>query len=492
MKKLFDSIANRVFLILLAGIVVAIVVTTWLANYERQNTMRDLRNQHLAEKVEQIVDALDDATPQERPQIVAAARDFGFEAHIGGVLPATANGNPDLVGVLKSQLGDDRKIVSSSEAGCTAAKMETKTETEADTDASAGTALSPAAGDTVPRRGRHGYHARQQGDTCEVVDITLRDGAVLSLILRPPDDRRTRRGGPPNGMPLGPYTLLFLALIAILAYAVAKIAARPIKQLAIAAGRLGQDIDQPPLPERGPAETRQAALAFNLMQARIRRQIQHRTHMLAAITHDLQTPLTRLRLRLEKVGDTALREKLVDDLASMQQMVREGLDLARSMDSSEAMQRLDIDSLLDSVCADATDAGQEVTLSGRSSASIVAQPNALRRCLTNLLDNAVKYGQSATVTIGLENGKVAIRIRDQGTGIPQDQLEAVFEPFYRLETSRSRETGGTGLGLTIARNIAERHGATLQLENIPGSGLQASLLLPLPLTSSETTKKQGK
>lgn len=473
MKKLFDSIANRVFLILLAGIVVAIVVTSWLANYERQNSMRDMRNQHLAEKVEQIVDALDDATPQERPQIVAAARDFGFEAHIGGVLPATANGNPDLVGVLKSQLGDERQIVSSSEAGCVAAKR------DAGTDADANSTTNVDADATV-RRNRHGPRAgRRQGDTCQIVDIALRDGAVLSLSLRLPDDRMARRGGPPHGLPFGPYTLLFLLLIAILAYAVAKIAARPIKQLAIAAGRLGQDIDQPPLPERGPAETRQAALAFNLMQARIRRQIQHRTHMLAAITHDLQTPLTRLRLRLEKVSDTTLREKLVDDLASMQQMVREGLDLARSMDSSESMQRLDIDSLLDSVCADATDAGQEVTLSGRSHASIVAQPNALRRCLTNLLDNAIKYGQSASVSIGVENGKVAIRIRDQGTGIPQDQLEAVFEPFYRLETSRSRETGGTGLGLTIARNIAERHGAVLQLENIPGGGLQVGLLLPL-------------
>lgn len=456
MKKLFDSIANRVFLILLAGIVVAIVVTSWLASYERQNSIRDMRNQHLAEKVEQIVDALDDATPQERPQIVAAARDFGFEAHIGGVLPATANGNPDLVGVLKSQLGDDRQIVSSSEAGCN------------------------VEADATVRRNRHDPRAgRRPGDTCQIVDIALRDGAVLSLSLRLPDDRMARRGGPPHGLPFGQYTFLFLLLIAILAYAVAKIAARPIKQLAIAAGRLGQDIDQPPLPERGPAETRQAALAFNLMQARIRRQIQHRTHMLAAITHDLQTPLTRLRLRLEKVSDTTLREKLVDDLASMQQMVREGLDLARSMDSSEAMQRLDIDSLLDSVCADATDAGQEVTLTGRSHASIVAQPNALRRCLTNLLDNAIKYGQSASVSIGVETGKVAIRIRDQGTGVPQDQLEAVFEPFYRLETSRSRETGGTGLGLTIARNIAERHGAVLQLENIPGGGLQVSLLLPL-------------
>jgi signal transduction histidine kinase len=255
--------------------------------------------------------------------------------------------------------------------------------------------------------------------------------------------------------------------------------ARPIKQLAIAAGELGQDIDQPPLPEQGPTEIRRAAAAFNLMQARIRRQIRHRTHMLAAITHDLQTPLTRLRLRLEKVGDAELREKLIGDLAQMQQMVREGLDLTRSMDSSEPMQRLDIDSLLDSVCADASDAGLDVTQSGRSHASILAQPNALRRCLTNLVDNAIKYGRSAEVSIAIENDKVAIRIRDHGGGIPAELLEAVFEPFYRLETSRSRDTGGTGLGLTIARNIAENHGAALTLSNCPDGGLQACLLIPV-------------
>ncbi len=204
--------------------------------------------------------------------------------------------------------------------------------------------------------------------------------------------------------------------------------------------------------------------------------------MLAAITHDLQTPLTRLRLRLEKVEDKELQQKLVDDLAVMQDMVREGLDLARSMDSSEAMQRLDIDSLLDSVCADASDAGQQVELQGRTRAFVVAQPNALRRCLTNLLDNAFKYGQRAEVSIALDDllpNRVLIRIRDHGPGIPEGQLETVFEPFYRLETSRSRDTGGTGLGLTIARNIAENHGALLDLRNHAKGGLEVLLSLPL-------------
>ncbi len=201
--------------------------------------------------------------------------------------------------------------------------------------------------------------------------------------------------------------------------------------------------------------------------------------MLAAITHDLQTPLTRLRLRLEKVEDPALRAKLIEDLGGTQMLVREGLDLARSMDSTEPMQLLDIDSLLDSACADAGDAGQDVACEGRIRVSLAAQPRALRRCLTNLLDNAVKYGRQARVTLSQEQDRVVIRIRDSGAGIPADQLDAVFDPFFRLETSRSRDTGGTGLGLTIARNIAENHGGSLTLANHPEGGLEATIRLPV-------------
>jgi signal transduction histidine kinase len=200
--------------------------------------------------------------------------------------------------------------------------------------------------------------------------------------------------------------------------------------------------------------------------------------MLAAITHDLQTPLTRMRLRLEKVSDSELQERLIGDLSAMQAMVREGLDLARSMDTTESMQLLDLDSLLDSVCDDAADASQAVTLSGRSGMALLGRPLDLRRCLGNLIDNAVKYGQQAQVTADRVNGAARIRVRDAGPGIPQAEQTRVFDPFYRVETSRSRESGGTGLGLTIARNIAEQHGGSIALANHPEGGLEATLILP--------------
>ena len=451
-KSFLGSMVNRVFLILLTGIVVATLTTTWLAANERRSVLKELRYQHIADRVEQVVQALDAVSPEARHVILQASQHFGFEASfVNSKGDATNNNISPLTEVLKSRLGSDRQILVQRETNC---------------------ALPPLRKNFPPPPDQ------PRPENCRIIYVSLQDQSLLRLRLHMPGELMPR-GRNSLSDPDGPYIFLFLLFIAVLAFVVAKMTARPIRQLASAATELGRDIDQPPLPEKGPTEIRQAAQAFNAMQARIRRQIKHRTHMLAAISHDLQTPLTRLRLRLEKVNDPQLQQKLIDDLAVMQGMVREGLELARSIDSSEARQRLNIDSLLDSVCDDATDAGQPVTQHGRARASILAQPNALRRCLTNLLDNAIKYGYRAEVTIAVQpEGRIEIVIRDFGPGIPEQELESVFDPFYRLETSRSRETGGTGLGLTIARNIAENHGGHLSLHNHPDGGLEVVLLLP--------------
>lgn len=457
MKHFLGSIANRVFFVLLAGMLLAAGITRWLADNERHNTLRELYNFRVAERVEQIVLSLDNASAGMRQVVLQTSKHFGLEADLVNHVGDVQEENPALAALLKTRLGAARRIAVSRQNGCNLPW-----------------ARPPLPGnmlETVPPVA-----------DCQVIYVSLKDGALLRLKLRMMRDPGGLHGRVP-GMPFLPsYFALFMLLIAMLAYAVAKMTVRPIRRLATAATELGRDIDQPPLKETGPAEIRQAASAFNAMQARIKRQIQHRTHMLAAITHDLQTPLTRLRLRMEKIDDAELRRKLIDDLAAMQGMVREGLDLARTMDSAEAMQLLDIDSLLDSICADAAEAGQDVSLRGQTRASIMAQPNALRRCLTNLIDNAVKYGHFARVQVAHETGAgqdhIVICIRDGGNGIPEDQLATVFDPFFRLETSRSRDTGGTGLGLTIARNIAENHQATLTLHNHPQGGLEAILRLP--------------
>jgi signal transduction histidine kinase len=309
--------------------------------------------------------------------------------------------------------------------------------------------------------------------TCESLSVRLRDGDELLLSVLPP-----RSATSPQRTDFTWTISIFLVSVAFLAYLVARMTTRPLKQLAQAAKDLGNDINHPPLDLTGADEIRQASAAFNAMQARIRQYIFQRTQMLAAITHDLQTPLTRMRLRLEKVNDSELQERLIGDLSAMQAMVREGLDLARSMDTSETMQMLDLDSLLDSVCADAAESCQRVTLSGHAGMALLGRPMDLRRCLVNLIDNAVKYGHAARVNVDRINGAARIRVRDAGPGIPGAELARVFDPFYRVETSRSRESGGTGLGLTIARNIAEQHGGSITLANHPEGGLEATLMLP--------------
>jgi signal transduction histidine kinase len=312
---------------------------------------------------------------------------------------------------------------------------------------------------------------------CVTVLVTLKDGTPIQLDVAHHDRP------PPFQKQFLLNLLLFITGISVLAYIVAHMAGVPVRKLAQAARKLGQNIDQPPLPEQeGPSEVREASVAFNGMQASIRNHIQERAYMLVAIAHDLQTPLTRLRLRLEKVTDDDLRNRLLTDLSAIQVMVKEGLEFARSANNEEdPMQKTDLDSMIEAICNDATDAGQEVSLSGRIGVPIMAQPSSLRRCISNLVDNAVKYGKFAHINIRRDASKVVLSIIDGGPGIPKDQMEEVFQPFNRLENSRSRDSGGTGLGLTIARNIAEKHRGTIKLRNIGDAdfGLEVTLELAI-------------
>jgi signal transduction histidine kinase len=447
MKVIFESMTNRVFLILITGVVLATALTLGLAIGERQRTIAQLRDYHAVERVAQFIQTLETIPANLRSPFLAGAASIGLRAELAHSTEVVDEHQSELAATLDERLPENHQVFSA----------------------------PVRSGDcSGPRRPSQDRKASERRAQCEVILVTLHDGERLRLTISP--------SRPPPSIRFQPefvgYSILFLLSIGILAALVARMTMRPLKQLAQAATALGNDIERPPLPERGAKEIRQAAAAFNAMQARIRHHIQQRAHILAAITHDLQTPLTRLRLRLEKVEDAELRGKLIEDMQAMQAMVREGLDLARSMNSAESLQPLNLDSLIDSVCADAEDAGQIVTVSGKTGLSLMARPMALRRCLTNLIDNAVKYGQAAHVTAGRRSDFAVIRIRDEGAGIPESELEKVFEPFYRLENSRSRQTGGSGLGLTIALNIAEQHGGTLRLSNHPQGGLEAVLTLP--------------
>ncbi|WP_236037395.1 ATP-binding protein [Belnapia arida] len=264
---------------------------------------------------------------------------------------------------------------------------------------------------------------------------------------------------------------------------------RPVRLLAEAAERLGRDVNAPPMPERGPTEVAKAAHAFNTMAERIRRFVGDRTQMLAAIGHDLRTPITRLRLRAEFMDDDEQRRKMLADLDEMEAMVAATLAFARDDSAGEPTVALDLAALCRTVLDEAADArpdlAEAIGYSGPERLAVQARPVALKRALANLVGNALAYGGAARLALtgpeaprGPGGGIVRLAVEDEGPGIPDDQLEAVFQPFRRLEASRNRETGGTGLGLPIARNIFRAHGGDVVLRNRKGGGLVALATLP--------------
>ncbi|MHB1142351.1 MAG: ATP-binding protein [Sulfuricaulis sp.] len=253
---------------------------------------------------------------------------------------------------------------------------------------------------------------------------------------------------------------------------------RPLAVLATAADELGRDMRRPPLPEEGPAEVRRAAAAFNTMQARLQTHLREREQMLAAVSHDLRTPITRLRLRAELIEDETLRAKFARDLAEMEAMTAAALDFLRGARADEPVQPVDVLALLESLQADMEETGHAVQVQGRAAAPYPARPLALKRCLANLIENAVKYGGRAEVRVKDSVGQLRFVVADNGPGIAEAEIERVFEPFYRVEGSRSRATGGVGLGLSVARDIARAHGGELTLRNRAGGGLEAILTLP--------------
>jgi two-component system OmpR family sensor kinase len=258
----------------------------------------------------------------------------------------------------------------------------------------------------------------------------------------------------------------------------------PVRTLADAAERLGRDvINAPNLPERGPSEIVTAALAFNTMASRIRRFVQDRTFLLTAIGHDLRTPITRLKLRAEYMEDDEQRMKMLADLDEMEAMVAATLAFGRDIATSEAVVRMDLAVLLRTILDEAADGDPEharqLSYAGPEHLAVQARPLSLKRALTNLVGNALKYGDAARVSLATPQPKlVQIDIDDDGPGIRAQDSELVFEPFRRLENSRNRETGGSGLGLSIARNIIRAHGGDICLSSRP-AGLRATVTLPV-------------
>ena len=268
-------------------------------------------------------------------------------------------------------------------------------------------------------------------------------------------------------------------VMVILCFFAVRLVTRPLSVLANAAEDLGRNIDRPPLPERGANELVRASRALNAMQDRLKRYVDTRIKILAAMSHDLKTPITRMRLRAEMLDDAHVKAKFIKDLDDLQQMVGSTLDYMRGLaEGGEALQPIDVTALVSSLKEDAEEAGHTVTVSGDARSPVMGRAQALKRCLQNLIDNALAYGRRADIALRDEGGALTIAISDDGPGIPEGDIERVFEPFYRVEGSRNRNTGGSGLGLSIARNIAQAHGGSVRLRNLARGGLEATLRIP--------------
>lgn len=314
-------------------------------------------------------------------------------------------------------------------------------------------------------------------------DRILGEGSVVARLM--PDGRwRTLTSAPerfPNAFQRQVFTLfaIGLALLLPLAWLFARALAAPIRKFAEGAHRLGHDAAAPPLPSSGPREMRAAVEAFNGMQSRIQRLLQERTQMVAAIAHDLRTPLTRLAFRLEGLP-APLNEKVSADIQEMKDMISAALEFIRDRAATGTRERLDLRALIERIVDDHTDLAHDVSFAGGEPVILEGVPLALRRMLVNLVENSLKYGARARLRLTVSGRTAVIDVDDDGPGIPEARQQQVFEPFFRLESSRNRDTGGIGLGLATVRAIVLEHGGEIALANRGGGGLRVTVRLPLP------------
>jgi signal transduction histidine kinase len=483
MRWLPRSLFSRMVLILLGGLVVAQLASFAIYWQERGQLMLQTSGMRQAQRIADIVRLLDPLAPQERARIVSVLDAPQLRVSLSQPSLSPAAGDPDgaeraerFASVLRHFLGEDRAlVVNVTSAPQPWPRPAPFSGPAPDAPPGPGMMAGPGMmhGPDGPGFGRPGMGPGPRlAGISFVVQAPLRDGTLVTFDSRQPLEAVN-----------WPYRLLLslgVLLVAVLALTLFAVrwVTRPLKTLAEAAERLGADIERPPLPEQGPLEVRSASRAFNTMQQRLIAFIRDRTRILAAMSHDLKTPITRLRLRAGLLDDAQLRAKFEKDLAEMESMVGATLDFMRGVENRQPRQPLDVMALLESLQEDAAELRGRVDIEGAALKPYHGLAQALKRCLRNLIDNAVQYGKSASIRVEDSAAMLRISVCDEGPGIPESDLEHVFEPFYRLEGSRSRDTGGTGLGLGIARNIARAHGGDIVLRNLPRGGLEAVLTLP--------------
>lgn len=470
------GVAGRLALVLMLLLAIALAITIgWYAK-DRADTARRLLD-HTARRTEQIVILLDRTAPEERQALARVISGPTLGVRIRSGPPPGADHDHEFHGDMQRGI---RRFVDRNLPALRGRPLVIVPPRDEDHDHD-----HARDRDGRPGSGRDEADRTRSPDGPPEPDLlpsrrklifatTLNDGTWVHFLVS--TDRLAYRWAVRGTFWIG-FTCLLIIVFAIWA---ARRATRPLRELAQAADRLGLDVDAPPLPESGSRELRKTAVAFNRMQTRIKRLIDDRTLMLAALSHDLKTILTRLRLRAEFIDDPDQQQRAVSDIDDMQQMVDQALGFIRGDQATEAIRRIDLAGLLRDLSEDAAAQGGQVSFAGPERLPVDGRPVALKRAVANLIENALRYGGGeVTLNLSKQDGRAILIVADNGPGLPESELEKVFQPFYRLETSRNRETGGSGLGLALARDVFRRLGGELTLANRPEGGLAATAWLPI-------------
>lgn len=443
------SLFARMALILLTGLMAAQSLSLWLHWGERAEVVTEARGLHVADRIADAVRQIEaDPTPRHQRAIARFQADDLRVTPIAEsqVSPSAPRGQ--IHANIAARLGGKREIRSPGGMGGGMGM--------------GGIGAGPGGG-----MGR-----MQQDNVLRSFDLRLDDGQWIRIVasLKP--------AAPALPSDFYVHLLVSLAIVVAVAMLAVRQATKPLQQLAEAADGLGHNLDALPLAEVGSTEMRTAAQAFNRMRDRIKRLIEERSRALAAVSHDLRTPLTRLRLRSELIDDEQLRDQMTADLDAMAQMIDATLDYLRGLRENEPVRPIDIDALMSSLAEDSAAMGREIGVEGKALTAYPGRLSALRRALQNLIDNAFKYGRTPRIRIDDNIQALRLTVEDDGPGIPPEALSRVTEPYYRPDAARASDSGGVGLGLSIVSDVALLHGGELTLANRPHGGLTATLVLP--------------
>ena len=460
-----SSLRGQMLILLLGALIAVQLITLALFFSERRLAVRAALGAEAAGRTANVVSLIEAAPTELHQEILRSARSPLMRFELSDE-PRAKDDGPTGAGVItngiRQALGDDieRDIWASVEP----------------LSATAFFGMPPQHGDPWMQR----MHTRMHGNNAEpmglIISIGLQDGRWLNaqtMFHRPPLQSAWQA--------VVSTVLMALAIIVVVWFMVRRITG-PINALVEGADRFGRSGDTEPIPLAGPKEIHRLTDSFNRMQDRLTRYVRERVHMLAALSHDLRSPLTAMRLRLEMIEDEETRDRLEATVDEMQQMVEATLAFGKGITVNEPEEELSLQSLLQELVEDLTRIGAEVSLGQVEPARLRSRPTALRRAIRNVIENGVKYAGSANVSARTVNGSVRILVEDSGPGIPNEDHEKVFEPFTRLEGSRSRETGGAGLGLAIAKSIVHSLGGEIRLSNCDTGGLCVTIDIPLAET----------